>query len=100
MSAGSALMVRVSASLPIRSAQADPLVAHLLVVDARLIFGHRQLEPLGREPANRGQYGIGSYHAVALCCDQRNPGTQELLLRVEHVQGCALPNLCLFANAI
>ena len=58
-------------SAPIRRAQAEPLVAHLPVVDRGIVIRHAQTESIGVQPSDRGEQRIGRNDAVALRRDQQ-----------------------------
>src|SRR4029079_11781728 len=76
--------------LPRRRPQAVPGVAHLMVVHFRQIIRRVEAEILDVEPADRAEQGIGGDHAVALRADQPGLGQNQVLLRVQDVDGGAL----------
>ena len=54
----------------------------------------------GGQPARRRQQRIGPHHPVALRGDQRHPGVDQLLLRIEHIERGALADARLLAHAV
>jgi hypothetical protein len=66
---------------------------------AWIVSRGRQVEYLRRQPADRAQHCIGSDHAVVLRGDERDPGVDQRLLRVEHVERGSLSDGGLPANA-
>src|SRR6185312_7740333 len=73
-----------------RRPQAVPGVAHLVVVHFRQIVGRIEAEIPDVEPADCAEQGVGGDHAVALRADQAGLGQNQVLLRVQHVDGGAL----------
>src|SRR5260221_9135486 len=51
---------------PVRGTDAKPAVAHLVIVNARIIELHRQAQTSRRKASNRGQHIVGSDHPIVL----------------------------------
>src|SRR5579863_4407208 len=77
--------------LTARRAQAEPAVAHLMVMDLRIVDRDRQVQFGRRQPADGRQQTIRSDDPVVLRYDQALPGVDQNLLRIEHILRCALP---------
>src|SRR5438477_5869208 len=73
-----------------RRPQAMPGIAHLMVMHFRQIVRRIETEILDVEPANRAEQGIGGDHAVALRADQASLGQNQILLRVQDIEGGTL----------
>src|SRR5918999_5948902 len=88
--------IRPDLSPPVWGADAVPKVFHLI----EMFFGPVALDVQRHHPrgqsAHRLDDRIGGYNAVTLRRDQANPSHQQLLLRVEHVEGGTLTNASLF----
>ena len=78
----------------------EPGVAYLMVMDCRIIGLHAETEHLWRKASDRRQQRIGRDDTVALGGHQRNPGVDQLLLGIEHVERCALADTRLLADAV
>src|SRR3954452_23167487 len=55
------------------------------------VLGDIEAEAARREPSDRLDHGVGGHHPVALRRDEVDARVEQLLLRVQHVQGGALP---------
>src|SRR5215207_2817715 len=66
---------------------------------AGVVLGDVEADSSGREPAHRLYHREGVHDSVALGGDEVDAGGQEFLLRVENVEGCALADPRLLANA-
>ena len=77
-------------SLSRRRAQAVPGVADLVVMHLWQVVRGVEAERLDVEPADGAEQRIGSDDAVALGADQARFGQDQVLLRVQHIDGGAL----------
>ena len=66
---------------------------------ARIVHGGVQIEHLRLQPSHGVQDSIRCDHAVVLRGDERDPGVDQRLLRVEHVERGSLSDGGLPANA-
>jgi hypothetical protein len=67
---------------------------------ARVVDGDREIEHLRRKPPYGGQDRIRRDHAIVLRGDQRDPGVDQRLLGVQHVERGSLPGLGFFTHAV
>src|SRR6266850_619549 len=81
---------RLMKLLPRRRAQSVPGVTHLMVMHVGQVVRRIEVERLDIEPADGGKQRIGGDHAVAQRADQPRLCRDQILLRVEHVDGGAL----------
>jgi hypothetical protein len=79
---------------------AEPAVAHLLIMHARIVDGGCKIEHPRRQPSHRVQDAVRRDDAIVLSGDERDACIYQRLLRVQHVGRGALPGLGLFANVI
>src|SRR5215216_914742 len=86
--------------LPRWRPQAVPGIANLVVVHFRQIIRRVEAEVLDVEPADGAEQGVGGDHAVALRADQTGLGQNQVLLRVQDVDGGALAAGRLPLNAL
>src|SRR5207247_5233027 len=87
-------------SASVRCTHAEPAVADLLVVNHRIVDLRGQAQRLRRQGSGRGQDRVGGNHPVTLRGDQRDAGINQVLLRIEHVEGGALPDTGFLAHAV
>src|SRR5665647_3769473 len=87
-------------SAAVRRADAEPAVATLLIMHARVIDSGGQIEHLRRQQSDGVQDGIRGDDAIMLRGDQRDTCVDQRLLGVQHVERGALAGLGLFAYAV
>ena len=75
----------------VRSPNADPCVADLLIVHLRIVDHDIQSQSLHRQPADRGQQSVRSDYAIMLRGHQGHTRIDEFLLRIEDVERGSLP---------
>ena len=68
-----------------------PGVAHLMVMHLGEIIRRIERERPDVESADRAEQRVGGDHAISLRADQPRLGRNQLGLRVQDVEGCALP---------
>src|SRR6185437_11343688 len=87
-------------SATVGRANAEPAVANLLVVHARIVGLRGQVEHLRRQAPDRIQDRVGSNDAVVLRGHKRDACVDQRLLGVQHVERGTLTSLRFFAHAV
>src|SRR5262249_12707208 len=91
---------RESSLSAVGRAHAAPGVAHLLIVNHRVVNLDPEPEDLRRERAGRRQHGVGRNDAIALRGDERHARVDEVLLGIEHVERGALADARFLGHAV
>lgn len=84
---------------PIGRADPDPLVLDLIEMDRRVVFDDVQSQIARGKPTDRRQRRVGGDNSVSLRNHQIDARIEQRLLRVQHVESCALTDFRLLANA-
>ena len=90
----------VQISAAVRRANADPAVAHLMIVHARIVDRRGQVHHLRRQASHRVQDRIGRNHAIVLRGDERDARVDQRLLRIQDVERRPLSGLGFLAHAV
>jgi hypothetical protein len=86
-------------SSSVRGSQSDPLILDLIEMDRGVVAVDVEAEIGGRQASDRGHDGIGGHDLVTLGDDQPHPRIQQGLLREQDIEGRALADLGLLADA-